>query len=115
MSKRTETIRVTWTTDVEVPLGTLDREIAQSVAEGYFQPRIANGEPDSACVFKVAGREVDLSVPVSVERDLAEAAAKVLEEFQEIEDSGDRGNFGMDSKSSVIALKRLINLVKERD
>lgn len=28
----TETIRVTWATDIEVKLGTLDREVAQAVA-----------------------------------------------------------------------------------
>lgn len=72
----TETVRVTWTTDVEVKLGTLDRDIAQSVAEGYFQPRIANGEPDSACVFKVDGREVDLSTPRTLQLDLAEASER---------------------------------------
>ena len=109
----TETVRVTWTTDIEVKLGTLDREIAQSVAEGYFQPRIANGEPDSACVFKVNGREVDLATPVTPERDLADTAQKVLDEFQAIEDSGDRGDFGLYKMSSVIALKRLIAKAQE--
>lgn len=109
----TETVRVTWTTDVEVRLGTLDRDIAQSVAEGYFQPRIANGEPDSACVFNVNGREVDLAIPVSVERDLADAAQKVLDELFAVEDSGDHGDFGIYKMSSVIALKRLINLAQE--
>ena len=108
----TRTVRVTWTTDAEVKLDTLDREIAQSVAEGYFQPRIANGEPDSACVFKVDGREVDLAIPVSPERDLAEAAEKLIEDFQNIEDSGDCGDFGMRKMPSVLALKRLINNVK---
>lgn len=111
MKKRgTETVRVTWTTDVEVPLGILDRVIAQSVAADYFQPRIANGEPDSACVFKVDGREVDLAAPVSVESGLADAAQKVLDEFQAIEDSGD---FGLYKMSSTTALKRLIKQTLE--
>ena len=109
----TETVRVTWTTDVEVKLGTLDRDIAQSVAEGYFQPRIANGEPDSACVFKVDGREVDLSTPRTLQLDLAEASERVLAEFQSIEDSGDRGDFGIYKLSSVIALNSLIAKAQE--
>ena len=110
---KSETLRVTWTVDVDVPVGTLDREVAAQVAATYFQTRIASGEPDTACTFTVDGRWVDLSLPASNERDLAEAAEKVLDEFQSIEDSGDRGSFGMLDKSSVIALRRLIRLTKE--
>ena len=109
----TETIRVKWEVDVEVELGTLDRDVAQQVADDYFQDRIANGGGLTACVFSVNGTKVDLADPVSHEILLAQTASKVLDEFQEIEDSGDRGDFGMASKSSIIALKRLIKQTLE--
>ncbi|QYW06432.1 hypothetical protein uan_020 [Pseudomonas phage UAntarctica] len=105
---KTETVRVKWELDVEVELGTLDRDVAQRVANEYFQYRIAVGEIDTACTFLVNGRQVDLADKPSPYRVLAEQAEQVLAEFQEIEDSGDRGDFGMASKSSIIALKRLI-------
>lgn len=111
---QTETLRVSWAVDIEVPLGTLDRDVALLIADKYFQQRIAEGEVDSACVFKVDGREVDLAIKHSPQMALAEAAARVLDEFQAIEDSGDVGlTLDMDGKSSIIALKRLIKQVKE--
>lgn len=49
----TITRRVTWEVDVVFPVDSSDRDIAKAVAETYFQQRIADGEPDTACVFKV--------------------------------------------------------------
>jgi len=111
MSYQTETVRVTWTTDVEVKLGTLPRFIAQSVAEGYFQPRIADGEPDSACVFDVGGIKVDLSIQPSFERDMVEAAERAISELD-----GMAGDMipDMDGVSSVVTLRQLIREFKER-
>lgn len=106
--KQTFTVSVTWRVDVEVPLGTTDREIAQQVAETYFQPRIAAGEPDTACLFDVGSVLVDLSDTSTPLAELANAAQKVLDQFQSAEDSGDRGSFGMDEDPAVIALRRLI-------
>ena len=86
MSK-TETIRVTWVVDIEVPQGTGDREVAQEVAETYFQDRIAGGQADTACIFTVQ-REgvttlVDLSKQQTEVRILAWAAKKGLDAKEE--------------------------------
>lgn len=106
---QTHTVRVKWEIDVEVPLGTTDWEIAMQTAEKYFQPRIPAGEPDTACVFEVGGQQIDLSAKISPELELAHAAEKVLEEFRAIEDSGDKGTFGMDENPSIITLRKLIS------
>jgi len=61
------TYRVTWEIDVEVQ--GCHREAAQAVANDYFQARIADGEPDSACHFIVTGEDcvpVDLSLAPSL-------------------------------------------------
>lgn len=47
------TYRVSWFVDVETSGDA--RAAAQAVAKGYFQQRIANGDPDSACCFTVTG------------------------------------------------------------
>ena len=45
--------RVVWTVDVDVEGD--HRAAAQACARHYFQSRIADGDPDSACVFEVTG------------------------------------------------------------
>lgn len=61
---------VTWTIEIESEEG--HEGAARDVAELYFQPRIAEGVPYSACVFVVtdmAGRseQIDLAEQPEVE------------------------------------------------
>ena len=57
------TYRVVWAVDIDVDVD--HRAAAEACARHYFQPRISDGDPDSACVFIVTGpdkkpAEVDL-------------------------------------------------------
>lgn len=65
---------VTWTMyteDAENPV-----DAAKLIAQQYFQSRIAQGEPDTACVFIVTD-----SKGKSVQIDLAAVAAKENEKI----------------------------------
>lgn len=53
---------VTWTIDVEVEGD--HKDAAQHVADHYFHPRIAAGEPGSACSFVVTGPD---NAPADIE------------------------------------------------
>ena len=57
------TFKLTWTIDAE---GTDALDAARRVATDYFQARIAQGHPDTACVFQLTDHEgqavtIDLS------------------------------------------------------
>jgi len=61
---------VTWTIYVESEEG--HEGAAREVAERYFQTRIAEGEPDSACTFVVTdmagrSRQIDLAEQTEVQ------------------------------------------------
>lgn len=62
---KTKSFRVTWTVDIDA---TSHEEAARIAAQQYFQQRIADGEPDTACVFEVF--DTDHADPVVV--DLSE-------------------------------------------
>lgn len=102
----TETVRVKWEVDVEVDKRMSPREIAQHVAETYFQERIFRGEPEMACVFEVGGSDVDLSDPEDACADLAQAATRALRDLSERIP-------GVEEIASVKALQRLIDRAGE--
>lgn len=62
--------QVSWTVDIDAEN---PQQAAQAVASLYFQERIAEGEPDTACVFKVRAndqqdwQEIDLSEVLELE------------------------------------------------
>lgn len=112
-----ESVRITWQVDHQVPKKSSDLEIAKQVAEAYFQDRIAKGEADTACVFTVMRdghtSQVDLSERLTEVQVLARAAKKVLDQYQQLSDSGDAGSLRIEDRSDVIVLRRLIDEAEE--
>ncbi|WP_432780686.1 hypothetical protein QZH44_29970 (plasmid) [Pseudomonas corrugata] len=64
------TYSVTWTVNIDVPGD--HQAAAKAVADRYFLPHIAAGEPDSACCFVVTGAD---NLPVNI--DLADTPSDV--------------------------------------
>ena len=81
------TFKLTWTIDAE---GTDALDAARRVATDYFQARIAQGHPDTACVFQLTDHEgqavtIDLSAHAAECERLRKETAVLLGNIAELE------------------------------